>query len=480
MRLFSLKKNPITVSPPLLQNQSPLTVQGTPYPLTNFISDEKFSPAHKVFLAAITKEREPRNFKEAMEQKIWRDSMSNEVTAFEENKTFSVVDLPPGMKFIGNMWVYKYKYNADGTMERPKSRLVALGNRQVKGRDFKETFAPVAKMTTIRCLMKVIAGKGWIVHQMDVHNAFLHGDLKEEVYMKLLLGFRASDPNKVCRLHKAIYGLRQAPRAWFAKLTTALKQFGFQQSYADYSLFGYSKGNVELRVLIYVDDLLICGNDMDFLVKFKEHLGRCFRMKDLGKLKYFLGIEVGRGEEGFMLTQRKYTLDLIADVGLLGSKPIATPMEMHHKLALDSSPFLQEPEKYRRLVGRLIYLSITRPDISYSVHILSQFMQKPREMQWAAVLRVVKYLKGTDGQGILLGSHTDMILSVYCDADWSACPTTRRSLSAYVALVGESPVSWKTKKQGVVSHSSAESKYRSMALATREIKWLRRLLRDLG
>lgn len=149
--------------------------------------------------------------------------MSNEVTAFEENKTFSVVDLPPGKKAIGNMWVNKYKYNADGTMERPKSRLVALGNRQVKGRDFKKTFAPVAKMTTIRCLMRVIAGKGWIVHQMDVHNAFLHGDLKEEVYMKLPPGFRASDPNKVCRLHKAIYGLRQAPRAWFAKLTTALK-----------------------------------------------------------------------------------------------------------------------------------------------------------------------------------------------------------------------------------------------------------------
>lgn len=155
-------------------------------------------------------------------------------------------------------------------------------------------------------------------------------------------------------------------------------------------------------------------------------------------------------------------------------------MEVQHKLALDLSPFLNDAEKYRRLVGRLIYLSITQPDILYAVYILSQFMQKPREMQWGAAMRVVRYLKGTAGQGILLSSQVDTSLTVYCDADWSACPVMRRSLSAYVALVGNSLVSWKTKKQGVVSHSSAESEYRSMAQAMREIKWFQRLLRDLG
>lgn len=225
---------------------------------------------------------------------------------------------------------------------------------------------------------------------------------------------------------------------------------------------------------------MVCGNDEALLTKFKEYLSSCFHMKDLGRLKYFLGIEVGRGEEGFVLSQRKYALDLISDAGLLGSKPAATPMEQHHKLGLDTSPFLKDAEKYRRLVGRLIYLSITRPDISYSVHILSQFMKAPRELQWEAALRVVRYLKGTVGQGILLSSKSDLRVSIYCDADWSACPITRRSLSAYVALVGDSPVSWKTKKQGVVSHSSTESEYRAMAQATREVKWLRRLLHDLG
>lgn len=203
-------------------------------------------------------------------------------------------------------------------------------------------------------------------------------------------------------------------------------------------------------------------------------------MKDLGKLKYFLGIEVGRGSEGFMLTQRKYTLDLIAEVGLLGAKPCTTPMEQQHQLGRDKSLFIQQAGQYRRLVGKLIYLSITRPDISYSVHILAQFMQTPRVAQWEATLRVVRYLKGTAGQGILLSSNPDLSLSVYCDADWQSCPTSRRSLSAYVAMVGDSAISWRTQKQDVVSHSSAEVEYRSMAEASREIKWLRRLLHDLG
>lgn len=231
------------------------------------------------------------------------------------------------------------------------------------------------------------------------------------------------------------------------------------------------------------------GNDIKVVTKFKEYLSDCFHMKDLGKLKYFLGIEVGHGEEGFMLTQRKYALDLISDVGLLGGKPAATPMEQQHKLGLDTSSFIRDAETYRILVGRLIYLSITRPDISYPVYLLSQFMKSPREGQWEAALRVVRYLKGTAGQGIMLrtagqgimlSSKSDLSLSAYCDADWSACPLTRRSLSAYVTLVGDSLVSWKTKKQGVVSHSSAEAEYRSMAHATREVKWLRRLIGDLG
>lgn len=235
---------------------------------------------------------------------------------------------------------------------------------------------------------------------MDVHNAFLHGDLTEEVYMKLPPGFQSADSTKVCRLRKSLYGLRQSPRCWFEKLSAALQEYGFEQCRSDYSLFTYTKGTTRIQILIYVDDLIITGNQPAAVEFFKKYLASCFKMKDLGLLKYFLGIEVARNKTGMYLSQRKYALEIIDDAGLLGSKPATFPMEQNHKLAVSDSPLLLNPEKYRRLVGRLIYLGVTRPDLTYSVHVLAQFMQTPREDHWHAALRVVRYLKGSPGQGV--------------------------------------------------------------------------------
>lgn len=361
-----------------------------------------------------------------------------------------------------------------------QSSPVILGNHQVEGIDYTDTFAPVAKMVTVRTFLAVAATLDWDVHQMDVHNAFLHGDLHEEVFMKLPPGFRVTEPGKVCRLRKSLYGLKQAPRCWFAKLSAALKAYGFQQSYSDYSLLILRQGTVQLSVLVYVDDLIVSGNDVISIQKFKTYLSQCFHMKDLGVLKYFLGIEVARGPNGFVLSQRKYALDIITEVGLLGSRPAATPLEENHRLAMSTSSPLSDPEPYRRLVGRLIYLCFTRPDLSYSVHVLSQFMQHPRQEHWNAALRVVRYLKGHPGQGIHLDRTSDVQLHAWCDADWAGCPITRRSLTGWIIFLGHSPISWKTKKQHVVSRSSAEAEYRSMAMATFELKWLKALLTDLG
>ncbi|KAL1198616.1 Retrovirus-related Pol polyprotein from transposon RE1 [Cardamine amara subsp. amara] len=221
---------------------------------------------------------------------------------------------------------------------------------------------------------------------MDLHNVFLHGDLEEEVYMQLPTGFRHQHLRKVCWLRKYLYGLKQAMRCWFKKLSDALIWFWFVQSYDDYSLFSHTRKGLKLRVLIYVDDLLICGNDGYMIQKFKDYLSRCFSMKDLGKVKYFLGIEVSRGPEGIFLSQRKYALDIISDSGNLGAKPALIPLEQNHHLAIDDGPLLEDPKLYRRLVGRLIYLTHTRPELNYSVHVLSQFMQLPREAHMEAAL----------------------------------------------------------------------------------------------
>lgn len=324
------------------------------------------------------------------------------------------------------------------------------------------------------------AGNNWPVHQMDVHNAFLHGDLTEEVYMKPPPGYFTSDENKVCRLRKSLYGLKQAPRCWFAKLTTALREYGFVQSLSDYSLFGFDKGGIHINILIYVDDMIVTSNSNEALTGFKGYLASCFKMKDLGPLKYFLGIEVSRSSKGFYLSQRKYALEIVSDAGLLGSKPATFPLEQNHKLALSTSPLLTDPEPYRRMVGRLIYLGATRPDLAFCVHVLAQFMQAPREDHWEAALRVVRYLKGNPGQGILLKAEKNFQITGWCDADYNSCPLTRRSVTGFFVQLGDSPVSWKTRKQDTVSMSSSEAEYRAMAFITKELMWLKRVLLDLG
>lgn len=406
--------------------------------------------------------------------------MQQEIQALEDNGTWTLEPLPSGKHALGSQWVYRIKYHSDGRIERLKSRLVVFGNHQQAGIDYTETFAPIAKMTTVWAFLAIPASKNWELHQMDVHNAFLHGDLDEEVYMKLPPDFARFDPNLVCRLRKSLYGLKQAPRCWFAKLITALKGYGFLQSYSDYSLFTFTRGTVQINVLVYVDDLIISGNDSAALTLFKAYLSDCFKMKDLGTLKYFLGIEVARSSSGLFLCQRKYTLDIISEVGLLCAKPCGSPMEQNHRLAHDEGPLFEDPERYRRLVGRLIYLVVTRPDLAYSVHILSQFLQAPHVAHWEAVVRIVRYLKGTPGQGVLLRADSNLSLQGWCDSDWAACPIMRRSMSGWLVFLGGSPISWKTKKQHTVSLSSAEAEYRSMKAITCELKWLKGLLLSLG
>ena len=246
---------------------------------------------------------------------------------------------------------------------------MVLGNHQEEGIDYEETFAPVAHMTTMRLFLDIAAKENQKVHQMDVHNAFLHGNLNEEVYMKLPPGFRDKGETRVCRLQKSLYGLKQAPRCWFAKLSHALQAYGFTQSRSDHSLFVYSKKGIRLCILIYVDDLIITGMSSQAIKVFKDYLATCFKIKDLGAVKYFLGIEVARSKTGFYLCQRKYATNIVNEVGLLGCKPAGSPIDQNHKLVKADGALLADPGTYRRLVGRLIYLAATRPDLTYSIHV---------------------------------------------------------------------------------------------------------------
>jgi len=405
--------------------------------------------------------------------------MAAEIAALEENHTWVVTDLPPHKQPIGCKWVYKIKYRADGSIERHKARLVAKGYTQNEGIDYHDTFSPVAKMTTVRTLLAVAAAKHWTLHQLDVNNAFLHGELDEEVYMKLPPGFKTKGESQVCRLTKSLYGLKQASRQWFSKFSDCLIALGFTQSKADYSLFTRTQGSSFLVLLLYVDDIAIASNDSAAVKSLIDTLNAKFRLKDLGVLRFFLGLEIARTDKGISVSQRKYSLEILQDSGMLGSKPVSFPMEQNLKLSRDVGSLLTDPTSYRRLVGRLLYLTITRPDLAYLVQTLSQFMDTPRQPHLNAAYRVLRYVKSSPGQGLFFPAVSDFTLKGFCDADWAGCLDTRRSITGFCVFLGSSLISWKSKKQNTISRSSAESEYCSMASTGCEIVWLLTLLHDL-
>ncbi|KAF5449042.1 hypothetical protein F2P56_029530, partial [Juglans regia] len=405
--------------------------------------------------------------------------MTDEIKALEHNKTWDLAILPPNKTAIGCRWVYRVKFKADGSVETYKARLVAKGYTQQEGLDFFDTYSPVAKMTTVRVLLAIAAVKQWHLHQLDVNNAFLHGDLNEEVYMQLPPGFSTSNDPRVCKLKKSLYGLKQASRQWFSKLSSSLLNFGFTQAKSDSSLFIRQTSTSFMALLIYVD-VIIASNNLEEIATVKRFLHESFTIKDLGELKYFLGIEVARSAKGIALCQRKYALDVLEDSGFSGSKPVGFPMESNLKLTTnDPSPLLSDPVSYRRLIGRLLYLTITRPDLAYVVQALSQFMSNPHTMHLQAAERVLRYIKATPGQGLFLKASSDLHLKAYFDSDWGGCIDTRRSVTGFTIFIGDSLVSWKSKKQPTVSRSSAEAEYRALATTTCELQWLFYLLTGL-
>ncbi|XP_019086329.1 PREDICTED: uncharacterized protein LOC109126889 [Camelina sativa] len=246
-------------------------------------------------------------------------------------------------------------------------------------------------------------------------------------------------PGKVFKLNKAIYGLKQSPRAWYHKLSTTLLERGFRKSEAEHTLFTLPSDKGIVVILVYVDDIIITGNDKVGIQDTKTFLKSVFDIKDLGELKYFLGIEVYRSDEGLFLSQRKYALDLLSETGKLGSKAVPTPLEENYKAGgkgeLDATPF-EDVKQYRRLVGKLIYLTITRPDICFAVNQVSQHMQIPTVHHWNMVNQILKYLKGSPGQGIWMGRNKNTELVGYCDADYAGDREDRRSTTGYCIFLG--------------------------------------------
>jgi hypothetical protein len=366
----------------------------SPYDVSNYVSYASLGSQYKSFIAALDSIAPvPRDWQEAIKDPKWRIAMFEEMTALDKNNTWILTTLPTGKKTVGCKWVFTVKQTSEGKVERYKARLVAKGYSQTYGVDYDETFAPVAKMKTIRALISIAANNNWKLYQMDVKNAFLHGDLQEEVYMEIPPGFSSRETEgKVCKLKKSLYGLKQSPRAWFGRFRNEVCKLGYQQSNADHTLF-FKRHNDKVTILVvYVDDIVITGNDDKEIRCLKRTLANSFEVKDLGYLHYFLGIEVAYGVQGIYLSQRKYVIDLLIETGMLNCKPATTPIEQNHRILADSGDPVDK-HQYQRLVGRLIYLSHTRPDIAYAVSIVSRYMHDPRSGHLEVVHRILRYLK---------------------------------------------------------------------------------------
>ncbi|GJT45465.1 retrovirus-related pol polyprotein from transposon TNT 1-94 [Tanacetum coccineum] len=362
------------------------------YPLFGKNDFSGLPSSHVAFLANVFALTKPNSYQEAIKDKGWVEAMDKELDALERNHTWELTTLPAGHKPITSKWVFKIKYKSDGTLERLKARLVVRGFNQKEGQDYKHTFSPVAKLATVRVLIALATAKEGDLHQLDINNAFLHGCIDEEIYMLPPKGYSKAAPNQVCKLTRSLYGLKQASRQWNQELRKFLLSLGYEQSKHDYSLFVKNINGHFTATLVYVDDVLITGNNSAEILS-------------LNKL-------------------------------FIKTKPKELPLPTQLKLSLTKGNPLRDPGSYRRLVGRLLYLTMTSPDISYVVQHLSR-----KGLIYPIQSFIQSHLK----------------LTSFSDADWASCLMTRRSLTGYCIFMGHSLVSWKTKKQATVSRSSTEA-----------------------
>ena len=428
---------------------------------------------------------DPTSFSDAVSRtngNEWKESMKVEYDSLIENKCWKRVPRPSGANVLRSKWVYKRKeeQTPDGNLgERLKSRVVAGGNSQIEGVDFSETYAPVVKLTSIRVILSIVAMLGLLLHQMDFVTAFLNGDLNETVHMEQPRGFEKGDPAKVvCLLLKSIYGLKQSPRQWYAKIDEFfIQDLGMERNPADECVYVRRKGGQILIIALYVDDILIACSSKSILDDMKQQLTARFKMKDLGESRIILGMDITRDyvNRTISLSQSRYAQKVIDRFGMTSARGQNTPMDSSIDLTVDSTPCT---EPYREAIGSLMYLMVgSRPDLAYCVGTLSKHVQNPTAAHWDAVKRVIRYVIRTKELGLVFGgtdgSKTPL---VYVDADWAGDSETRKSMSGYVAMMGGAAVAWGARQQEVVALSSAESEYISMCNGARKTVWLRRLV----
>lgn len=408
----------------------------------------------------------------------WLGAINDELNSLEENKTWTITELPKGKKQIDSKWIFKIKRDSSGNILNYKARLVAKGFQQKEGEDFVETYAPVAKLTTIRIMLALINEKSLYAHQMDVKTAFLNGFLKEEVYMKLPQGYHINQSNKVCKLDKALYGLKQASKCWNDRFHNFISNIGFKRSDSDYCLYTNQNVNTNTSyLLIYVDDIIVISTHIHEMHQIKKQLMDEFKMTDGGELNYFLGLHIERTNEGLVINQIQYLKNLLKRFNMEEAYPTTNPMEIKLNLSTQMDNIACD-KPYKQLIGCIMYAMIgTRPDLCYSVSYFSRFQSHPTELHWKHLKRVLRYIKGTINYKLHFSKHNSKsILDGFVDADWGNDINDRRSTTGYFIILFGNTISWSSKKQRTVAISSTESEYMAISDIVTEILWIKSIL----
>ena len=422
---------------------------------------------------------EPKNVKEALTDEFWINAMQEELEQFKRNEVWELVPRPEGTNVIGTKWIFKNKTNEEGVITRNKARLVAQGYTQIEGVDFDETFAPVARLESIRLLLGVACILKFKLYQMDVKSAFLNGYLNEEVYVEQPKGFvDPTHPDHVYRLKKALYGLKQAPRAWYERLTEFLTQQGYRKGGIDKTLFVKQDAENLMIAQIYVDDIVFGGMSNEMLRHFVQQMQSEFEMSLVGELTYFLGLQVKQMEDSIFLSQSKYAKNIVKKFGMENASHKRTPAPTHLKLSKDEAGTSVDQSLYRSMIGSLLYLTASRPDITFAVGVCARYQANPKISHLNQVKRILKYVNGTSDYGIMYCHCSDSMLVGYCDADWAGSADDRKSTSGGCFYLGNNLISWFSKKQNCVSLSTAEAEYIAAGSSCSQLVWMKQMLKE--
>ncbi|GJV79499.1 putative ribonuclease H-like domain-containing protein [Tanacetum coccineum] len=410
---------------------------------------------HHCLFACFLSQHEPKKISEALEDESWVDAMQEELLQFEIQKVWILVDLPYGKKAIGTKWVYRNKKDERGVVVRNKARLVAQGHRQEEGIDYDEVFAPVARLEAIRIFLAFASYKGLIVYQMDVKSAFLYGKIDEEVYVSQPPGFLDPKyPEKVYKVVKALYGLHQAPRAWYATLSTFLLKNGYRRGTIDKTLFLKKDKHDIILVQVYVDDIIFGSTKNSWCDEFEALMKSRFQMSSIGEITFFLGLQVKQKPDGIFISQDKYVAEILKKFDFASVKTASTPIETQKPLVKDEEASDVDVHLYRSMIGSLMYVTASRPDIMFAVCACSRFQVTPKT------------------------SHLSVVKRIF--SDYARANLDRKSTTGGCQFLGRRLITWQCKKQTIVATSTTEAEYVATASYCGQVLWIQNQMLDYG